>query len=131
MRIAAIFLLLLPALTASPMISNLIMRAVNVNGGSTATLRAHYATPGSTIYFCYSMAGTGPTPTPYGFSLDLSPPIGGGLAPGWSETVNANGEAMIYVGVPAGLTGALVWGQAIENDGGVFSISPVIDGVVG
>ena len=113
------------------MMSNLIMRAINVNGGAAAQLSAHYATPGSTVYFCYSTAGFGPTPTPYGFSLDLTPPIGGGLAPGFSGTVNASGELFLNVNVPTAMTGMLIWGQAIENNAGVFSISPVIEGVVG
>ncbi|MCP4093234.1 MAG: hypothetical protein GY747_07275 [Planctomycetes bacterium] len=95
----------------------------NLTGGSLATLDVTGAKSGDTVYFAYSLAGAGPTSTPWGFSLDLGTPysqIG-------SRSALADGTASLSTPVPGAATGLHVWVQAVVRHGNQLSPSFMID----
>jgi hypothetical protein len=84
----------------------------NLVGGSSATLTVSNAAPGATVAMAYSLAGAGPTNTPYG-PVDMSAPIRR-LPP---VVADGAGVASVTANVPAGAVGANVWTQAVELTG--------------
>jgi hypothetical protein len=84
-------------------------------GGAATTLTAKNATPGGAVVAGYSLTGTGPTNTPYGF-VDLSMPIQ--ALP--TMTANASGVATYSRTLPAAI-GVTVWIQAVDVSSGEIS----------
>jgi mono/diheme cytochrome c family protein len=102
------------------------LEIANLAGGSVASLTVGGATAGDTVYFAYSLAGAGPTATPWGFSLDLGAPYSQiGAAPAL-----ADGTATISTPVPGAATGLHVWVQGVVRSGNSFAPSMVIDAFV-
>ncbi len=91
---------------ANPGPNYLITNAV---AGQVATLRATQCEPGGSVYFLYSLVGSGPTPTVYG-RLDLSLPI----QQLNRVTVDAQGDATLAAPVPPAAAGRTISSQAIE-----------------
>lgn len=89
----------------------------NLVAGATCTLELTNAQ--GNAWFCWSVAGAGPTTTPYGFSLDLSMPISS-LGP---YPVDPTGTASTTMGVPMGTTGIHVWLQAVDQHPTGFAVS--------
>lgn len=81
----------------------------NLVAGGTADLVVSNTAPGATCVIAYSLAGAGPTNTPYGMA-DLSLPINQ-LPP---LTSDAAGVAATTANIPAGAAGRPVWLQAVE-----------------
>ena len=81
----------------------------NLVSGGTADLIVANAAAGATCVIAYSLAGAGPTNTPYGLA-DLSFPINQ-LPP---LTADASGVASTTANIPAGAAGRPVWLQAVE-----------------
>lgn len=95
-------------------------------GGSVASLTVGGASAGDTVYFAYSLAGAGPTATPWGFSLDLGTPYSQiGSAPAL-----ADGTATLSTPVPGAASGLHVWVQGVVRSGNTFAPSMVIDAFV-
>lgn len=92
-------------------------------GGLNATLTAGEAQAGDTVYFAYSLNGTGPTATPWGFSLDLGAPY----SQVGAATAGVDGSASISVAVPSIATGLHVWIQAVVHSGSSLQTSWVVD----
>ncbi|NQU49923.1 MAG: hypothetical protein HQ519_14820 [Planctomycetes bacterium] len=84
-------------------------------GGAVATLSAKDATPGGAVIGAYSLTGTGPTNTPYGF-VDLSMPIH--ALP--TMTADAAGNASYSRTLPMAI-GVTVWIQAVDVGSGEIS----------
>ena len=78
-------------------------------GGGTATLTVAGATPGGGVLLGYSLAGAGPTMTPFGL-VDISAPIS--QLP--SLTANASGVASLSTGVPSRATGFTLFTQGAD-----------------
>lgn len=87
-------------------------------GGSTATLAIDGATPGGVILIGYSLAGAGPTMTPYG-PVDISAPISQLPA----LTADPIGHASLSTGVPGRATGFTFYSQAADLTTGILSNS--------
>lgn len=87
-------------------------------GGSTATLTVDHATAGGGVMIGYSLAGAGPTNTPFG-PVDMSAPIT--TLP--TLTANASGTASMSTGVPARASGFTLYTQAADLGTGVLSNS--------
>jgi len=95
-----------------------VLSVTGLAGGSTATLSVAGATPAGGVLIGYSLAGAGPTPTPFGL-VDMSPPIN--QLP--TLTADANGDAAISTGVPGQATGFTVYMQSADLASGVLSNS--------
>lgn len=94
-----------PTLVASPLVA-----------GSTASIGVTGATAFGPIFLAYSLAGGGPTATPFG-PADLSAPI----KVASSTTADVNGDALFSLPVPGGASGATIWFQALDQSAGVFT----------
>jgi hypothetical protein len=94
-----------PSLATSPL-----------TAGSTATMAVTGATPFGTVFLAYSLAGGGPTITPFGVA-DLSAPI----KVLTSSTADVGGDAAFVLPVPGGASGVTVWFQALDETAGVFT----------
>lgn len=86
---------------------------LNLTAGQQATLQVSGATPNASVVLAYSLAGAGPTPTPYGpvaMSMPIKqlPPI----------QANANGIATAQVFVPVSAQGVTIYTQGVELIGG-------------
>jgi len=90
----------------------------NLVAGSTATFSVTGGTAFGSMLLVYSLAGSGPTSTPYG-PVDLSAPIKS-LA---TLTADVNGDANLSPSVPAGLTGVTLYTQAVDLTAGLLSNS--------
>ena len=84
----------------------------NLVAGASTTLKVTECEPGSQVIMAWSVAGAGPTPTPYG-PVDMSPPIN----PLPALTADPNGTASMTTLVPAGTTGITVYSQAAALSG--------------
>ena len=84
--------------------------------GWPVTIEVSNATAGDLIYLAYSLAGGGPTPSPYG-DLALTPPYVT-LAP---VTADSSGVAQFPSSVPPGTSGITVWFQALDFTSGDLS----------
>jgi len=93
--------------------TNPLLAIQNLVAGSTATFDVRGAGPGNTVHFGVSLAGAGPTTTPFGI-VNMSPPIT--RLP--VQIANANGSASVDARVPPGLLGRTIWSQAIERFAG-------------
>lgn len=81
---------------------------------------------GTTVLVAYSLAGGGPTNTPFGV-MDLTLPIRQ-LAP---ESVDTNGETSASAFIPGGAAGLTVWVQALNITGpGVGEFSNQVSGTI-
>jgi hypothetical protein len=92
------------------------LEAVNLVAGQATTLKASNATPGSPIFFAYSLLGGGPSNTQFGSAL-LSPPIRR-LPP---VVADASGNASYNRNLPVGTSGLNIWIQAYDFVGAQFS----------
>ncbi len=83
--------------------------------GTTAELVVRRATPGALVRTAWSVAGGGPTGSPWG-SFRLSPPV--------HEmrllTADADGRALLGFPVPSGTLGRRVWFQSFEPASGAI-----------
>ncbi len=84
--------------------------------GSSATMAVTGATPFGTVFLAYSLAGGGPTVTPFGVS-DLSAPINILT----SSAADVGGDAAFILPVPGGASGVTVWFQALDEAAGEFT----------
>lgn len=83
--------------------------------GGVATISVSNCFPGARVYPAYSLRGTGPTTTSYGFTLELSQPIY--QLP--YMMVTASGIGWQTVGVPPSApVGRSTWWQAVEVTSG-------------
>ncbi len=83
----------------------------NLSPGLLATAKISHAAPGEFMILAYSLVGPGPTSTPFGFTLALSPPIL--RAP--LALVNTFGEVTLNQPVPPRVPlGTPIWMQAVE-----------------
>jgi len=89
------------------------IRAEGLEAGAMATLEMTRATPMSMVLFGFSLAGAGPSNTPYGV-LDLSHPI---VALS-STAADASGFASLSVNMPSNSSGRSIWLQGIDLDSG-------------
>lgn len=87
-----------------------------LTAGFATTFSMSQATPNGTVILGYSLAGNGPTSTPYG-NAALSAPIQSFMP----ITADAAGDASMLVNVPAGTTGTSVWFQALDLTAGTLS----------
>jgi hypothetical protein len=87
-------------------------------GGGTATITITNATPLGSVLVGYSLAGAGPTMTPYGL-VDMSPPIS--VLP--TLTADAGGTATMSTGVPLRATGWTVYTQGVDIGSGLLTNS--------
>ena len=78
-------------------------------GGGTATLTVAGATPSGGVLIGYSLAGAGPTMTPFGL-VDMSMPIS--QLP--TLTANGSGTASMTTGIPAQASGVTLYTQAAD-----------------
>jgi hypothetical protein len=79
--------------------------------GSTADITVTGATPGTPVFFAFSLDGTGITEVaPLNATLSLENPIRGP-----SAIADGSGTATISQAIPPGAAGVDVWIQAIEN----------------
>ncbi|MDP7061355.1 MAG: hypothetical protein QF489_00280 [Planctomycetota bacterium] len=92
------------------------MTASNFVAGGLAQLDVARATPGGLVMLGYSLAGNGPTMTPFGLA-DLSAPIQ--TLP--SLTADAGGSASLNSALPANSAGLNVWLQAYDVAAAEFS----------
>lgn len=81
----------------------------NLSGGALAQLKVTGLDRDAFCSFLYSLAGSGPTQTPYGLA-DIGSPYYT-LA---TMDADRNGEAVLDVFVPTSLVGRTVWAQAVE-----------------
>jgi len=90
-----------------------LLNVPNLQSGSSNTLAVSGATPGSRVFFGYSLTGTGLSPAGnIGAVLSLENP---GLAA--IATANGAGNASISPFLPSNLAGTTVWLQAAEDTG--------------
>jgi hypothetical protein len=80
-----------------------------MTAGNTATLRVDGCEATSNVLIGYSLAGPGPTNTPYG-SVDMSMPIK--KLP--VMACDPNGAVVHLVSIPPSASGVMVWTQAAE-----------------
>jgi hypothetical protein len=90
--------------------------ASNFVAGGLAQLDVARATPGGLVMLGYSLAGGGPTMTPFGLA-DLSPPIRT-LPP---LNADAGGSANMSSSLPPTTAGLNIWLQAYDVTGAQFS----------
>jgi hypothetical protein len=83
--------------------------ATGMTAGNTATLRVDGCEATSNVLIGYSLAGPGPTNTPYG-SVDMSMPIK--KLP--VMACDPNGAVVHLVSIPPSAGGVMVWTQAAE-----------------
>jgi hypothetical protein len=83
--------------------------------GGTVTATASGCTPSGRVFLGYSLAGAGPTSTPYG-DVMLSPPY-----TRLTLTADANGDAVYSGAVPAGTSGLTVWLHALDLGSATFT----------
>ena len=90
----------------------------NLRGGELARLRVTGLDRDAFCSFLYSLAGPGPTQTPYGLA-----DIGSPYATLAMMDADRYGEAALDVLVPPSLTGTMIWTQVVEilGTGGRFS----------
>ena len=96
-----------------------IYQITNLVSGMVTTLSISQAQPNGAIIFAYSLAGPGPTPTPFGDAA-MSAPIS--QMPPFAS--NAQGELDLPVLLPNGTSGLSIWTQAAElytGGGGILS----------
>ena len=91
---------------------------VGLAGGGTATLTVSGVTPGGGVVIGYSLAGAGPTMTPFG-PVDISAPIS--QLPALSG--GPSGVASLSTGVPGRATGFTFYTQAADLTTGTLSNS--------
>ena len=105
----------------------LTLEVSDLTPGGKASFVTRFAEPGAAIYHLYSLSGGGPFATPYGFTLDLTPPVSIlGV-----ETAGAHGEADTQFTVPGTAPpGLAIWCQSVESDGGVFRVSNGVSAAV-
>ncbi|MFG0328422.1 MAG: choice-of-anchor B family protein [Phycisphaerales bacterium] len=98
-------------LDVSPAIgSRMTLDADPLVGGESTTLTVSDATPNGTVYFVYSLSGTGWTYiAALGVTLELANPALGG-----SSVANGAGVAVLTPTVPDTASGLTVWMQAAE-----------------
>jgi hypothetical protein len=87
-------------------------------GGGTATLTVTAATPGGAVLLGYSLAGAGPTMTPFGL-VDISAPIT--QLP--TLTADAAGVASMSTGIPGRATGFTLYTQGADLASGTLTNS--------
>ena len=88
----------------------------NMSAGETAMVQVIGGDSGDTFLFAYSLAGPGPTQTPFGFA-DLSAPI---YRLG-TATVNSLGTSTISSLLPSRASGVTVWTQAFNLQSSTFT----------
>ena len=94
-----------------------VLTVTDPSPGATVTITASGCTPNGNVVVGYSMAGPGPTNTPYGVAL-LTPPIQQ-LPP---DQADAAGVAVQNLPVPANVPpGLTVWLQALDVPAGILS----------
>jgi len=89
------------------------LEVLNLVGGSTATINVSNATANGNVLIGYSLAGSGPTNTPFG-PVDMSPPIT--TLP--TLIASASGLASMSTGVPGRATGFTVYMQGVDLGSG-------------
>jgi subtilisin family serine protease len=100
----------------------LTLSFANLSAGSTATLSVEGAPASSTVYFAYSLLGSGSTSIPsLGVTLDMASPALAGTG-----TANASGTASMNQAVPASAQFVPIWLQAAVTG----DISPVVPTVI-
>lgn len=88
----------------------LLLEAQDLAGGEITTMRLSGCDPSSSAVFAYSLAGPGPSGSPFG-PVDLTPPITN-LPP---VACDASGTASASMGpLPMSTSGLLVWAQSAE-----------------
>lgn len=97
-----------------------------LTGGGTAQAKISGGSFGDSAWVCWSLAGSGPSSTPYGFSLDLSQPIRS-LGP---ASIGFFGSATLTSPVPASATGATAWVQGVLQSGGAYAVTNLVDLVI-
>lgn len=106
--------------------SNPLYSIQNLVAGSMATLQVRGAGAGHSVHICASLAGAGPSSTPFGV-LNLSSP----LVRLPVQIADAGGNVSLIARVPPGLVGTTIYSQAIEMlPGGVGNISNALIQVV-
>lgn len=88
----------------------------NLVGGEEAVINLVGGTAGGAQLVAYSLAGPGPTASPWG-SLDLSQPI----YPLATQTADGFGTSSWQVAIPAGAVGRNVWLQGYDVDSAVLT----------
>lgn len=86
--------------------------------GSTAVVAFGDADPAATVWLGYSLAGLGPTPSPWG-DLGLSDPMDS-FGP---VAANGAGQGSFSYLIPASLSGSTVYTQALMQSGTNFTLS--------
>ncbi len=89
--------------------------ASNVVGGGTAVIDITGATPNAMPMLCVSVAGPGPSTTPWG-RVEVGTPFSTYAIP-----TDANGAAQVNYSIPPQYSGITVWAQLGDRDGGTFS----------
>ncbi|MGB0951830.1 MAG: hypothetical protein ACPG31_01270 [Planctomycetota bacterium] len=100
----------------APRNNSVFLSTPGLIAGAPATFSIVNATASGTVFLGYSLAGNGPTATPYG-TADLSAPINN-FPPVLADPA---GNATINVNVPAGTSGTTVWFQALDLGAGELS----------
>jgi hypothetical protein len=98
--------------------SNPVYAITGLAGGGTATFTITNATAGAGVLIGYSLAGPGPTNTPFG-PVDMSPPIS--QLP--TLTADPSGVASLSSGIPGRASGFTLYTQAVDLTAGVLSNS--------
>lgn len=88
----------------------------NLTAGEEAAVSVVGGTPGGNIIVAYSLAGGGPSNSPWG-SLDLSQPI----VPLPTQSADGFGGATWPLQLPAGISGRNVWLQGVDVVSGVLT----------
>ena len=83
-----------------------------LKAGVMNTVATSEATPGTTVIVAYSLAGGGPTATPFG-AADLSLPI----HPLAAESADFNGQTSAMYFIPAAASGVTIWIQGVNLKG--------------
>lgn len=97
-----------------------------LQSGAMNTVATSEAVPGTTVIVAYSLAGGGPTVTPFG-TADLSLPIHQLPA----ESADTNGETSAMYFIPSGASGVTIWIQGLNIKGpGDYAFSNQVTGVI-
>lgn len=107
-----------PVLNGVVEIGSPLLSISGLVGGGIATIDVGNATPGGSVLLGYSLAGAGPTNTPFG-PVDLSPPIS--QLP--SLTADPSGMASLSTGVPGRATGFTLYMQGVDLSSGLLTNS--------
>ena len=99
-----------------PLFSGPSLSTPGLVAGSVSQLDLSGATANGPVAFAYSTTGAGPTLTPFGL-VDLSAPSRS--LP--TILADANGDAQLSSGIPAGASGLTVWLQAYDVTAGALS----------